>query len=360
MEQDRIKTISAKSFDFNNFNNNEFQKNYKNKFYETINATRNLKTTKNLNKNFKAFSFSSKKSSFNPIKIENNIESMNKILGKLTNLNKKLNQIKLKRKRNLKLMKLDKPKQKIMCRTETKNKYLLYINDYYKNKLLLKKQKIENGFSDEEKYDTYNRFLNPDFLDFEEINNNEQIQNSNLNNFITIEHKNTIKNDEIISSSKSKLINNSKFSNKNSFNLNNLEIEKKESNKNSLNLDESIIPKIISPKKEKAEEDDNKNNLSQSFLIYKDHINYIKRIRQNELLYLISRYKKSLYKNKLEEMSHIQRFVFPKELITYLIKMKNELIVDKFRVEYFKKLDRYSLNNILPKKTSKNKIINSH
>ena len=126
------------------------------------------------------------------------------------------------------------------------------------------------------------------------------------------------------------------------------------------NLDESIIPKIISPKKEKAEEDENKNNLSQSFLIYKDHINYIKRIRQNELLYLISRYKKSLYKNKLEEMSHIQRFVFPKELITYLIKMKNELIVDKFRVEYFKKLDRYSLNNILPKKTSKNKTINSH
>ena len=59
-------------------------------------------------------------------------------------------------------------------------------------------------------------------------------------------------------------------------------------------------------------------------------------------------------------MSHIQRFVFPKELITYLIKMKNELIVDKFRVEYFKKLDRYSLNNILPKKTSKNKTINSH
>ena len=54
-----------------------------------------------------------------------------------------------------------------------------------------------------------------------------------------------------------------------------------------------------------------------------------------------------MQRNELEEMSHIQRFVFPKELITYLIKMKNELIVDKFRVEYFKKLDRYSLNSIL-------------
>ena len=29
------------------------------------------------------------------------------------------------------------------------------------------------------------------------------------------------------------------------------------------------------------------------------------------------------------------------------LKMKKELIVDKFRTEYFNKLDRYNLNNIL-------------
>ena len=56
-------------------------------------------------------------------------------------------------------------------------------------------------------------------------------------------------------------------------------------------------------------------------------------------------------------MSHIQRFVFPKELITYLIKMKKELILDKFRTEYFNKLERYNLNNILHLKTSKSKQI---
>ena len=56
-------------------------------------------------------------------------------------------------------------------------------------------------------------------------------------------------------------------------------------------------------------------------------------------------------------MSHIQRFVFPTELITYLIKMKKELIVDKFRTEYFNKLERYNLNNILQLKNLKSKTI---
>ena len=95
--------------------------------------------------------------------------------------------------------------------------------------------------------------------------------------------------------------------------------------------------------------------MSDSFIIYQEHINYIKRIRENELLDLINRYKKSIQKSQLEEMSHIQRFVFPKELITYLIKMKKELIIDKYRAEYFNKLERYNLNNILHLKTSKKK-----
>ena len=39
--------------------------------------------------------------------------------------------------------------------------------------------------------------------------------------------------------------------------------------------------------------------------------------------------------------------------------MKKELIVDKFRTEYFNKLDRYNLNNILRLKAAKNKNIAS-
>ena len=37
--------------------------------------------------------------------------------------------------------------------------------------------------------------------------------------------------------------------------------------------------------------------------------------------------------------------------------MKKELIVDKFRAEYFNKLERYNLNNILHLKNLKNKAI---
>jgi hypothetical protein len=37
--------------------------------------------------------------------------------------------------------------------------------------------------------------------------------------------------------------------------------------------------------------------------------------------------------------------------------MKKELIIDKFRAEYFNKLERYNLNNILHLKTSKSKQI---
>ena len=67
-------------------------------------------------------------------------------------------QKKIRKKRNLKLINKDKPKPKIMCKTETKNKYLLFMNDYYKNKLLLKKRKLENALSEEEMNDNYNRY----------------------------------------------------------------------------------------------------------------------------------------------------------------------------------------------------------
>ena len=48
-----------------------------------------------------------------------------------------------------------------------------------------------------------------------------------------------------------------------------------------------------------AEKKEQDNYLSNSFIIYQDHINYIKKIRENELLDLINRYKKSLLYLKL-------------------------------------------------------------
>jgi hypothetical protein len=330
-------------------------KNFNSRFNNTIDTTNIVKTPKNLNLNLRHLSFSSHKNlRINKTINNNNIESMNKILGKLTNLNSKLDKLKIRRKKNLKLFNVNKSKPKIMCKTETKNKYLLLMNDYYKNKLLLKKRKLNNIITDEERNDAYNRFLNPNFLNFDktEINNKEPSRRTNLAKIIANDDDNETKNEENNFSSKLRNHEDSKISN-------NLEIEKKLCQKNSFNSEDLAIPKIIPKNKEKSKNEQNtqsnNNDLSNSFIIYQDHINYIKRIRENEILDLIDRYKKSIEKNKLEEMTHIQRFVFPQELINYLIKMKKELIVDKFRTEYFNKLDRYNLNNILHLKNSKNK-----
>ena len=237
---------------------------------------------------------------------------------------------------------------------------------------LLKKKKLETILTEEERNDNYNRFLNPNFLNVEKIefNNNESNKHTKFEDLISIENDIETKNEENISSSKIKSKDCSKYSIPKSNFENNLEIEKKESHKNSINFEDVSIPKIIPQKKEKSQNEQNvKNNndnnsiSNNSFIIYQDHINYIKRIRENELLNLINRYKKSMQKNQQEEMTHIQRFVFPQELIlliTYLIKMKKELIVDKFRTEYFNKLERYNLNNILHLKNSKNKAVVSH
>ena len=343
------------------------------KFNKTIDIPNDFKTHRNVNKNIKSLSIlTTRKNKINKTICNNNIESMNKILGKLINLKTKLNQIKIKKKRSTKLLKLKKLKPKIMCKTESKNKYLLFMNDYYKNKLLLKKRKqnLENALSEEERNDNYNRFLNPAFINFEktDINNNESSKQTKLSELITIENDDEIRNKENNSSYKFNSRKNSKFSFRKSLFANNLEIEKKESNKHLINFDDIIIPKIIPEKKEKekiikdyndkeSKKSNNSNNISNSFIIIQDHINYIKRIRENEILDLINRYKKSMQRNELEEMSHIQRFVFPTDLISYLIKMKKELTVEKFRTEYFNKLERYNLNNILHLKNLKNKAI---
>ena len=111
-------------------------KNFNSRFNNTIDTTNIAKTPKNLNLNLRHLSFSSHKNlRINKTINNNNIESMNKILGKLTNLNSKLDKLKIRRKKNLKLFNVNKSKPKIMCKTETKNKYLLLMNDYYKNKL---------------------------------------------------------------------------------------------------------------------------------------------------------------------------------------------------------------------------------
>ena len=93
--------------------------NYINKIrfnYNTINS----KTPKNINNNINTFSFYSQRANTINYKTfdETNIKSMNRILSKITTLNNKLDRIKIKRKRNLKLININQPKPKIICKTE--------------------------------------------------------------------------------------------------------------------------------------------------------------------------------------------------------------------------------------------------
>ena len=47
---------------------------------------------------------------------------------------------------------------------------------------------------------------------------------------------------------------------------------------------------------------------------------------------------------KKEEICHRKSLVFPKETVDYIIKKKNEFIIDKFRNEYLKRFDNYKFN----------------
>ena len=71
---------------------------------------------------------------------------------------------------------------------------------------------------------------------------------------------------------------------------------------------------------------------------------YIARIRQNEMVALAHQFKKALKENEKEKNYHYKNMVFPNEMIERLVQIKEELTVNKFRNEYFKRLDRYDTN----------------
>ena len=145
------------------------------------------------------------------------------------------------------------------------------MNDYYKNKLLLKKRKLNNIITEEERNDAYNRFLNPNFLNFDktEINNKEPSRRTNLAKIIANDDDNETKNEENNFSSKIRNHEDSKISN-------NLEIEKKLYQKNSFNSEDLAIPKIIPKNKEKSKNEQNtqsnNNDLSKDNFYIKYHI----------------------------------------------------------------------------------------
>ena len=93
-----------------------------------------------------------------------------------------------------------------------------------------------------------------------------------------------------------------------------------------------------------------------SFKRINDHMKYIARIRQNEMMALANQYKKALEDKKKEKNYHYKNMVFPREMIERLVQIREELTVNKFRNEYFKRLDLYDTNiiNRFIKKDKKN------
>lgn len=114
---------------------------------------------------------------------------------------------------------------------------------------------------------------------------------------------------------------------------------------------EKIFPKkkskvFSATKKSIIDMNKNLKRCSQS-IIMNNHIKYIQKIRDKELVDLIDRYKKSINKNKIEEINHYENRVFPNELIEYLITLKRQLTIDKYKNEYISKIDRYKTNDLM-------------
>lgn len=292
----------------NTFENtrNGFKKNLKNiKYSLTSNNTFNRKH------NLKKLLFKEKKT-----------KSINEIFNELIKLKHKLNEINIIQRQKPNLFGLyktiksaSKNKQKSKDKS-SKNKYISYIDDYYKNKLLLRKKKLKS-------------------LNCELENNNIPI-NSNKNK----KQKNDInkyKTSYKFYNSRNKI--DSDLEELSIINKNNLHKGLSSAFKEQFKYDNNyIIRTYNSEKRTKTIRNRNKNKINNL---------YFENIRDNEIIDLIKRYKISLIKNKKEEIAHFKSLVFPFELINYLIKMKKELTIDKYRNEYLNKLERYKTENIL-------------
>ena len=124
-----------------------------------------------------------------------NMKTMNMILNKLIRLKHKINEINYVNKRKNNLISLYKPKKKLSEDKKTsKNKYLLYINDYLNNKkklLLLKNKTITYEF--ENKNIKKKNIMTENDIKFKTLNINND-SNNKLGKFNNLKESNINKN----------------------------------------------------------------------------------------------------------------------------------------------------------------------
>ena len=230
----------------------------------------------------------------------NNINSnaMNDLLNKLIKMKKKICEISVKKKEKVNKIKLFKHKENNSNSNKNLNVFIpKLIVDNKNNNSINKKEKSKDKSNKKEKSlktNDKNKFNKKKQLELK-LSFDENINNNSKNNKIK------------------------------AFSV------RKQSNSNS---------KSISDKYDKLKF---YNNYSQN--IVKEHIKYIDKIRDSEFINLFQRFQKSLLKNKIEEINHLRSLVFPKKLVDKIIKMKNELTIDKYRNEYLNKIETYKYNS---------------
>jgi hypothetical protein len=96
--------------------------------------------------------------------------------------------------------------------------------------------------------------------------------------------------------------------------------------------------KIITPIAYKR----NKLNINNS-----EYKEFIHKIKNEQLINLLKRFKLCERNNKLKELSLYKNNIFPIETIKLLVSKRNELTIDKFRNEYINKLGNITLKNNL-------------
>jgi hypothetical protein len=92
-----------------------------------------------------------------------------------------------------------------------------------------------------------------------------------------------------------------------------------------------------------------------SYRRFNEHIKYILHIRESEMRSLANQFQKALDDNEKEKEIHYKNRVFPLEIIEKIIENKEELILNKYRNEYLKRIDRYDVH-LLNKFMDKEKI----
>ena len=282
---------NKKSLSFFYKNKNEFI-NYDKFNFKSSNKTVRKNCNKELNNNIDILT----------LKIKNNrvnSNAMNDLLNKLIKVKKKINEIIVKKKDKVNQIKLNKHKN-------NNSNSNINLNDFAQQLISDNKNNISNDNEKEKTEEKTNK---------KEISSKTRDKN-NFNKKNKLELKLSF--DENISN------------NSNNNKIKAFSVRKKSNTNSKSNLDKYDRYKFY-------------NNYSQN--IVTEHIKYIDKIRDTEFINLFQRFQKSLLKNKIEEINHMRSLVFPKKLVDKIIKMKNELTIDKYRNEYLNKIETYKYNS---------------